>query len=113
MQSKQVLFLLSFCYGDQDNSHRRVMVVVDALASIGSIMANKAAVQCLLKDRQERDVACEERKIFEGSKLKLHTITWCPGDDMVADIMTKSTDPAKTKPQRDRAFYRLPKFLWN
>ena len=30
-----------------------------------------------------------------------------------ADVMTKSTDPAKTKPQRDRAFYRLPKFLWN
>ena len=28
---------------------------------------------------------------------------------MVADIMTKSADPAKTKPQRDRAFYQLPK----
>ena len=32
-------------------------------------------------------------------------------EDMLADIMTKSTDPAKTTPHRDRAYYHLPEFL--
>ena len=43
--------------------------------------------------------------------MKLHIVNWCPGDDMLSDIMTKSTDPGKTTLHRDRAYYKLPKFL--
>ena len=77
---------------------------------------NKAAVQMSLNGKltkHTRHISRRFHYVKEGSKMKLHTITWCPGEDMVADIMTKSTEPAKTKPQRDRAFFRLPKFLWN
>jgi hypothetical protein len=77
---------------------------------------NKSAVQMSLNGKltkHTRHISRRYHYVKEGAKLKLHAITWCPGEDMVADIMTKSTDPGKTKPQRDRAYYRLPKFLWN
>ncbi len=77
---------------------------------------NKAAVQMSINGKltkYTRHISRRYHYVKEGVKLKLHAITWCPGEDMLADITTKSTDPAKTTPQRDRAYYKLPKFLWN
>ena len=75
---------------------------------------NEAACKMSLNDKltkHTRHISRRFHYVREGSKLKLHQITWCPGEDMLADIMTKSTDPAKTTPHRDRAYYHLPDFL--
>ena len=77
---------------------------------------NEAAVKMSMNDKltkHTRHISRRFHYVREGFKTKLHRITWCPGEDMLADIMTKSTDPSKTIPQRDKAYFKLPKFLWN
>jgi hypothetical protein len=75
---------------------------------------NQSAVQMSLNDKltkHTRHISRRYHYVTEGSKLKLHKLQWCPGEDMLADIMTKSTDPSKTSPQRDRAYFSLPIYL--
>lgn len=75
---------------------------------------NQAAVQMSLNDKltkHTRHISRRFHYVTQGAKKNLHKLEWCPGEDMLADIMTKSTDPSKTSPHRDRAYYSLPKFL--
>jgi hypothetical protein len=75
---------------------------------------NEAACKMSLNDKLTKHTRHISRRfhfVREGSKQKLHIISWCPGDDMLSDIMTKSTDPAKTTPHRDRAYFKLPSYL--
>jgi hypothetical protein len=75
---------------------------------------NEAACKMSLNDKltkHTRHISRRYHFVRQGTKDNVHQITWCPGDDMLSDIMTKSTDPAKTTPHRNRAFYKLPKFL--
>ena len=77
---------------------------------------NEAAVKMSINDKltkHTRHISRRFHYVREGSKLNLHRLHWCSGDDMLSDIETKSTDPGKTIPHRDRAYFRLPKFLWN
>ena len=76
----------------------------------------EAACKMSLNDKltkHTRHISRRFHYVREGNKLKLHQVVWCPGEDMLADIMTKSTDPAKTAPQRDRAYFRLPVYMHN
>ena len=75
---------------------------------------NEAACKMSLNDKltkHTRHISRRFHYVRQGSKMKLHVINWCPGEDMLSDIMTKSTEPSKTTPHRDRAYYRMPKFL--
>ena len=75
---------------------------------------NQAACRMSMNDKltkHTRHISRRYHYVRQGAKMKLHAINWCPGDDMLADIMTKSTDPAKTTPHRERAYFKLPKFL--
>ena len=75
---------------------------------------NEAACKMSLNDKlttHTRHISRRFHYVRQGSKMKLHVINWCPGEDMLSDIMTKSTEPSKTTPHRDRAYYKMPKFL--
>ena len=75
---------------------------------------NQAACRMSMNDKltkHTRHISRRYHYVRQGAKMKLHAINWCPGDDMLADIMTKSTDPAKTTPHRERAYFKLPNFL--
>ena len=75
---------------------------------------NEAACKMSLNDKLTKHTRHMSRRfhyVRQGSKMKLHVINWCPGEDMLSDIMTKSTEPSKTTPHRDRAYYKMPKFL--
>ena len=75
---------------------------------------NEAACKMSLNDKltkHTRHISRRFHYVRQGARMKLHIINWCPGEDMLSDIMTKSTDPGRTTPHRDRAYYKLPKFL--
>ena len=92
------------------NSHRLTLPNPPTVIMVD----NQAAVQMSLNDKltkHTRHISRRFHYVTQGSKSNLHKLEWCPGEDMLADIMTKTTDPSKTSPQRDRAYYSLPKFL--
>lgn len=75
---------------------------------------NDAAVKISLNDRltkHTRHISRRFHYVREGRKMKLHFLVWCPGRLMLADIMTKTQEASKMEPNRDKAYFRLPKHL--
>ena len=78
------------------------------------LVDNQAACKMSINDKLTRHTRHISRRfhfVREGQKLKLHNITWCPSDNMLADITTKTQAATKINPHRDRAYFRLPKHM--
>ena len=75
---------------------------------------NQAAVKMSANDQLTRKSRHIERRfhyVREGQSTKMHSLHWCPGEDQLADIMTKTQSADKIDPHLERTLFALPAFL--